>query len=223
MNEIEKYRKRRDARVKKRMDEEWVTMKGTHVLIDDDGQVKGGPDRVRSLIKEGGGYKKGTKKIIKGAPMFNATNPRAEAEKKRTQGNYGRIKNARKPKIVEKSEEKLQKQKEDFFKVIEDDRYADNWEQVDAIEAHAKLMPKGTTISHKNITFEKTGDNKWKATLDPKGETPTSLFMRMKSLAESKLEDYDIADWIFGAYMDSDTGGSAKDLFKVNFRGEARS
>lgn len=62
MNEIEKYRQRRDARIKKRMDEEWVTIKGTHVLIDDDGQVKGGPDSLKSLVKESGGYKRGTKK-----------------------------------------------------------------------------------------------------------------------------------------------------------------
>ena len=108
MNEIEKYRKRRDARIKKRMDEEWVTIKGTHVLIDDDGQVKGGPDRVKSLIKEGGGYKKGTKKITKGAPIFNVTNSRA-AEERNARNRGGWAKNAQKPKTVapkEKAEEK---------------------------------------------------------------------------------------------------------------------
>lgn len=65
MNHIDEYRKRREARLKKRMDEEWVTMRGTHVLIDDEGQVKGGPDSLKKIVNESGGYKKGTKKIIK--------------------------------------------------------------------------------------------------------------------------------------------------------------
>lgn len=99
MNEVEKYRRRRDARMKKRMDEEWVTMKGTHVLIDDDGQVKGGPDRVKKLVNESGGYKKGSKKVIKGAPMFNVTNSRRQAEKGREKDIGGWAKNAKKAEI----------------------------------------------------------------------------------------------------------------------------
>ena len=58
MNHIDEYRKRREVRLKKRMDEEWVTMRGTHVLIDDDGQVSKGPEAVKEAVKSGGGYEK---------------------------------------------------------------------------------------------------------------------------------------------------------------------
>jgi hypothetical protein len=120
MNEIEKYRKRRDARMKKRMDEEWVTMKGTHVLIDDDGQAKGGPDRVKSLIKESGGYKKGSKKIIEGAPMFNVAPKSMESNAESSSKKWA--KNARKAKIINpqigdiKESDKASTMEEDFEK-----------------------------------------------------------------------------------------------------------
>jgi len=54
---VKKFKQRRDERMKKRMDEEWITMKGTHVLIDDEGGVKGGPERIRKIVGEGGGYR----------------------------------------------------------------------------------------------------------------------------------------------------------------------
>ena len=57
-NAINKYKQRRDARLKKRMDEEWITMKGTHVLIDDEGQVSKGPSTLKSLVEKSGGHKK---------------------------------------------------------------------------------------------------------------------------------------------------------------------
>lgn len=57
-DEIKRFRERRDARIKaKRADEEWITMHGTHVLIDDDGQVSKGPETLKSVVKSGGGYK----------------------------------------------------------------------------------------------------------------------------------------------------------------------
>lgn len=65
MEDIEKYKHRRDARLKKRLDDEWITIKGTHVLIDDGGQVEDGPDSLKSVVKNSGGYKKGTKKSAK--------------------------------------------------------------------------------------------------------------------------------------------------------------
>lgn len=76
MDHIKKFRMRRDERMKNRLDDEWKTIKGTHVLIDDEGQVSGGPDSLKSLIKSSGGFKPGTKKttkkgtIIKGAPSW---------------------------------------------------------------------------------------------------------------------------------------------------------
>lgn len=57
-DEIKRFRERRDARIKaKRADEEWITMHGTHVLIDDEGQVSKGPETLKSVVKSGGGYK----------------------------------------------------------------------------------------------------------------------------------------------------------------------
>ena len=57
------------------LDDQWITMKGTHVLIDDGGQVSGGPDRIREAVKGKGGYKaKGTteeKKAPKGKKQYN--------------------------------------------------------------------------------------------------------------------------------------------------------
>lgn len=57
-DEIKRFRERRDARLKsRRADEDWITMNGTHVLIDDDGQVSKGPETLKSVVKSGGGYK----------------------------------------------------------------------------------------------------------------------------------------------------------------------
>jgi len=39
------------------MDDQWVTMNSTHVLIDDDGQVAQGPENLKNHIKKSGGYK----------------------------------------------------------------------------------------------------------------------------------------------------------------------
>jgi len=45
------YRKRRADRLKKRMDEDWITIGGTHVLVDDEKNIKSGPDKLRNLPK----------------------------------------------------------------------------------------------------------------------------------------------------------------------------
>lgn len=57
---VKRYRERRDARIKARKareDDQWITMKGTHVMIDDGGQVSKGPEKLRNVVKQGGGYK----------------------------------------------------------------------------------------------------------------------------------------------------------------------
>lgn len=47
---IYEYRKRRQDRVDgKRLDDEWKTIKGTHVLIDDEGSITKGPENLRNL------------------------------------------------------------------------------------------------------------------------------------------------------------------------------
>lgn len=47
---IYEYRKRRQDRVDgKRLDDEWKTIKGTHVLIDDEGSITKGPEKLRNL------------------------------------------------------------------------------------------------------------------------------------------------------------------------------
>lgn len=46
---VRRYKARRARRLRVRMDEEdWVTIKGTHVLIDEEGNVTGGPSNLRS-------------------------------------------------------------------------------------------------------------------------------------------------------------------------------
>lgn len=45
------YRKRRADRLKKRMDDDWITIKGTHVLVDDDKNIKAGPEKLKNLPK----------------------------------------------------------------------------------------------------------------------------------------------------------------------------
>lgn len=60
MDAVNAYKKRREHRIKAqrgREDDQWITMKGTHVLIDDGGQAKGGPDRLKTMVNSGGGYK----------------------------------------------------------------------------------------------------------------------------------------------------------------------
>lgn len=45
---IKKFKQRRDARLKKRLDDEWITIKGTHVMVDDDKNITKGPERLKS-------------------------------------------------------------------------------------------------------------------------------------------------------------------------------
>lgn len=50
-NAVEKYRKRRQARLdarKARQDDDWITIKGTHVMVDDDRKITKGPERLRN-------------------------------------------------------------------------------------------------------------------------------------------------------------------------------
>lgn len=46
---IERYRERRDARLKKRLDDEWITIKGTHVMVDDDKKITKGPENLKKM------------------------------------------------------------------------------------------------------------------------------------------------------------------------------
>lgn len=58
---ISAYRARRKSRLDgRRLDDEWKTVKGTHVLIDDNGTITGGPERLRGYEK-----KSGTDKAVK--------------------------------------------------------------------------------------------------------------------------------------------------------------
>ena len=49
---VKKFQARRDARLKKRREDDWITMKGTHVLLDDDGNISKGPQRLKDRNKE---------------------------------------------------------------------------------------------------------------------------------------------------------------------------
>ena len=45
---ILEYRKRRQERVNgKRLDDDWITIKGTHVMVDDEGSITTGPEKLR--------------------------------------------------------------------------------------------------------------------------------------------------------------------------------
>ena len=73
MGSVEEFNKRRDARMRAkdgREDDQWITMKGTHVLIDDGGQVSKGPDKLKKVVKSGGGYK-AKSKMEKDADKFH--------------------------------------------------------------------------------------------------------------------------------------------------------
>ena len=45
---VTEYRKRRADRLSKRLDDDWITIKGTHVLVDDEGKITAGPDRLKN-------------------------------------------------------------------------------------------------------------------------------------------------------------------------------
>lgn len=50
---IYEYRVRREKRLDgKRLDDEWKTIKGTHVMVDDDGKISKGPENLRGLSKK---------------------------------------------------------------------------------------------------------------------------------------------------------------------------
>ena len=71
---VKRYRERRDARVrakKARVDDQWITMRGTHVLIDDGGQVAKGPDNLKNVVKQGGGYKSKAERKYGSTDKFN--------------------------------------------------------------------------------------------------------------------------------------------------------
>ena len=47
---IYEYRNRRQDRIDgKRLDDEWKTIKGTHVMVDDEGSIAKGPESLRNL------------------------------------------------------------------------------------------------------------------------------------------------------------------------------
>lgn len=71
---VKKYQERRDARVrarKEREDDQWITMRGTHVLIDDGGQVSKGPEKLKNVVKQGGGYKSKAERKYGSNDKFN--------------------------------------------------------------------------------------------------------------------------------------------------------
>lgn len=52
---IYEYRERRQNRIDgKRLDDEWKTIKGTHVMVDDEGSISKGPERLRNLSSKKG-------------------------------------------------------------------------------------------------------------------------------------------------------------------------
>lgn len=50
--EVQEFRERRQKRMDARLDDEWKTIKGTHVLIDDDGSIKKGPENLKNISRE---------------------------------------------------------------------------------------------------------------------------------------------------------------------------
>jgi len=61
MDAVKAYRRRRKMRLDARgirIDDEWKTIKGTHVLIDDGGQITKGPERLKNLSKGNSGDSK---------------------------------------------------------------------------------------------------------------------------------------------------------------------
>ena len=56
---VKKYHARRDARLKKRMDDDWITIKGTHVMVGENGDIVHGPDKLKGLSGKASGSKKG--------------------------------------------------------------------------------------------------------------------------------------------------------------------
>ena len=52
MDAVEKYRMRRDARLKKRLDDEWITINGTHVMVDDNKNIMKGPAALKNAPKK---------------------------------------------------------------------------------------------------------------------------------------------------------------------------
>lgn len=71
---VKRYRERRDARIKERrarVDDQWITMRGTHVLIDDGGQVSKGPENLKNVVKQGGGYKSKAERKYGSTDKFN--------------------------------------------------------------------------------------------------------------------------------------------------------
>lgn len=45
---VNRFRRRREERIKRRLDDDWITINGTHVMVDDDKKIVKGPERLRN-------------------------------------------------------------------------------------------------------------------------------------------------------------------------------
>lgn len=81
---VKRYRDRRAERLrsrqKEREDDQWITMKGTHVMVDDGGQVSRGPDKLKAVVKNSGGYKSREQRTL-GAQVEEKKATTAETKK----------------------------------------------------------------------------------------------------------------------------------------------
>ena len=74
LNAITEYRKRRAERLdKRRLDDDWITIKGTHVLVDDEGQVTSGPEKLKNLPAKKRGMGQSLKASVSAAYKSGST------------------------------------------------------------------------------------------------------------------------------------------------------
>lgn len=71
MDAVEKYRMRRDARLKKRLDDEWITINGTHVMVDDNKNITKGPAALKNAPKKAPKKGSGKTELERGADRFH--------------------------------------------------------------------------------------------------------------------------------------------------------
>lgn len=196
---IKRYKQRRDERLKKRMDDDWITMRGTHVLIDDEGQVSKGPSNLKSVVEKSGGYKKKGSVADLRKPNLGNVNKKPDNP---SAGKYIDTleKGGMRDRTVERTKGKVapvpadlsaEGMKRGYKKAIDEGLDAD-----DVLTHYMRGHDIGAKVTVDGMEYEKVGDGKWK----PKDKWGARW--------ESGFEkDRDMAGRIASAYL---TGGKVE-------------
>jgi hypothetical protein len=165
---VDAYRKRRQARLDARLDDDWVTIKGTHVMIDENGVAQGGGklsgmkfEQARSVKRSGGGDPKanGNPKFENIRASLIEAKARYSAEMERTSELIEEFQNAGTDEEAENVRLKMKEHSDLRSKAHSDlERYREEFLACGAWDSFheriGRLLPTGNNVSLKGMDID---------------------------------------------------------------------